>query len=443
MGGHDVCRGGVMETTYYDRALETADRAALERRQLGRLRELLATLLAQNPFYGPRLRAAGIARPEDVGSLADLPRLPFTRKHELAADQEAHPPYGSNLSYPVGTFTRLHQTSGTTGRPLRLLDTPASWDWWLRCWGHVYRGAGVGPDDRIFCAFSFGPFIGFWTAFEAGQQLGALTIAGGGQTSEQRLQIIRDNEATVLVCTPTYALRLAEVAREGGLDVSGSSIRATIHAGEPGASIPSTKQRIEELWGAKCYDHAGATEVGAFGFECQAQSGGIHVNEGEFIVEVLDPDTQQPSDDGELVITNLGRHGNPVLRYRTGDHVKLQAGECPCGRTFRRFEGGLLGRVDDMLTVRGVNVFPSAIENLVRRHPAVDEFAVDVYQERSMDEMELQVEVSGAAPEAVCEAVAREVWVALGFRPRVRLVPAGSLPRFELKARRVRDRRVP
>jgi phenylacetate-CoA ligase len=305
----------------------------------------------------------------------------------------------------------------------------------------VYRGAGIGPDDRIFAAFSFGPFIGFWTAFEAGQKLGALTIAGGGQTSEQRIQMILDNEATVLVCTPTYALRLAEVAREQGVDASQLSIRATIHAGEPGASIPSTKQRIEELWGAKCYDHAGATEVGAFAFECQAQPGGNHANEAEFLIEVLDPVTQQPADDGELVITNLGRLGSPVLRYRTGDRVKLQPGECSCGRTFRRFEGGILGRVDDMLTVRGVNVFPSAIENLVRRHAAVDEFAVMVFRERSMDEMELQVEVTGAEPQTVCEAVAREVWVALGFRPRVRHVAAGTLPRFELKARRVRDER--
>jgi phenylacetate-CoA ligase len=430
-----------VETTYYDRARETADRATLEAHQLARLHALLDVLLAQNPFYGPRLRAAGITRPDAIASLADLPRIPFTRKQDLVADQDAHPPYGTNLTYPLAAYTRLHQTSGTTGRPLRLLDTPESWNWWLRCWGHVYRGAGVGPEDRIFCAFSFGPFIGFWTAFEAGQQLGALMIAGGGQTSEQRLQMLLDNAATVLVCTPTYALRLAEVAREQGIDVSRSAIRATIHAGEPGASIPSTKRRIEELWGAKCYDHAGATEVGAFGFECQAQPGGIHVNEAEFIVEVIDPQTGAPADDGELVLTNLGRLGSPVLRYRTGDHVRLQPGACPCGRTFRRLEGGLLGRVDDMLTVRGVNVFPSALENLVRRHPAVAEFAVEVYQERAMDELELQLEVTGAPPEAVCEAVAREVWVALGFRPRVRPVPTGSLPRFELKARRVRDRR--
>jgi phenylacetate-CoA ligase len=430
-----------VDTTFYDQALETADRAALEAHQLARLRALLDTLLAQNPFYGPRLRAAGLTAGADLATLADLPRLPFTRKAELVADQEAHPPYGTNLSFPLAAYTRLHQTSGTTGRPLRLLDTPESWDWWLRCWCHVYRGATVGPDDRIFAAFSFGPFIGFWTAFDAGQKLGALMIAGGGQTSEQRLQTIFDTQATVLVCTPTYALRLAEVAREQGLDVSRSSIRATVHAGEPGASIPSTKARIEELWGARCYDHAGATEVGAFGFECQAQPGGIHANEAEFVVEVLDPDTQQPAAEGELVITNLGRLGSPVLRYRTGDRVRWQAAACPCGRTFRRLEGGILGRVDDMLTVRGVNVFPSAIENLVRRFSAVDEFAVEVYQERAMDEMELQLEVAAERPDEVCEAVAREVSVALGFRPRVRPVPAGTLPRFELKARRVRDRR--
>ncbi|HWP28696.1 MAG TPA: AMP-binding protein [Chloroflexota bacterium] len=431
-----------MEVTYYNPALETADRATLEAHQLTRLRSLLATLLARNPFYGPRLRAAGLRDAAEVRTLADLRHLPFTRKAELIADQEAHPPYGTNLTYPLTAYTRLHQTSGTTGRPLRILDTPSSWDWWLRCWGYVYRGAGVGPEDRIFCAFSFGPFIGFWSAFEAGQQLGALVLAGGGQSSEQRLQMIADNQATVLVCTPTYALRLAEVAREQGFDTRHSTIRATIHAGEPGANIPATKRRIEEAWGARCFDHAGATEVGAHSFECVAQPGGIHMNEAEFIFEVLDPQTDQPADEGELVITNLGREGMPVLRYRTGDRVKLQPGECPCGRTFRRLEGGILGRVDDMLTVRGVNVFPSAIENLVRRFTAVDEFVIEVYRERAMDELELQLEVVGEPPETVCEAVAREIWTALGFRPRVRAVPAGSLPRFELKARRVRDRRV-
>jgi phenylacetate-CoA ligase len=248
MGQPDARAGGAVETTYYDRTLETADRPTLEAHQVARLRNLLGTLLAHNPFYAPRLRAAGLASPEDLRALADLDRIPFTRKAELVADQETHPPYGSNLSFPLTAYTRLHQTSGTTGRPLRLLDTPESWDWWLRCWGHVYRGATVGPEDRIFAAFSFGPFIGFWSAFEAGQKLGALVIPGGGQTSEQRLQMIADNEATVLVCTPTYALRLAEVAREQGIDASRSSIRVTVHAGEPGASIPSTKRRIEELW---------------------------------------------------------------------------------------------------------------------------------------------------------------------------------------------------
>ncbi|MBX5490947.1 MAG: phenylacetate--CoA ligase family protein [Chloroflexi bacterium] len=429
-----------METAYYDRALETADRAALEGHQLARLRPLLDTLLAHNHFYGPRLRAAGLTSGADIRTLDDLRHLPFTHKHELVADQAAHPPYGSFHTYPPSAYTRLHQTSGTTGKPLRLADTPESWDWWLRCWGFVYRGAGVTTEDRVFCAFSFGPFIGFWAAFEGAQRLGAMVIAGGGQTSEQRLQMLLDNEVTVLVCTPTYALRLAEVAREQGIDPSATPVRLTIHAGEPGANIPSTKQRIERAWGARCIDHAGATEVGAHSFEAVEEPGGIYVNEAEFILEVLDPATGAPADEGELVLTNLGRVGCPVLRYRTGDRVRV-ARDHRGTRAFRWLEGGILGRVDDMLTVRGVNVFPSAIENLVRRFGEVDEFAVEVYQERAMDELELQLEVARGEPQVICEAVAREVWVALGFRPRVRAVPVGSLPRFELKARRVRDRR--
>jgi phenylacetate-CoA ligase len=430
-----------VDVSYADRALETADRATLEAHQLRRLQALLGLLLAQNPFYGARLRAAGLTTAAELTSLRDLARLPFTGKAELVADQEAAPPYGTNLTYPLAAYTRLHQTSGTTGRPLRILDTPEGWDWWLRCWGYVYRGAGVGPDDRVFCAFSFGPFIGFWSAFEGGQRLGALMVPGGGQTSEQRLQLLADTRATVLVCTPTYALRLAEVAREQGLDPSAWHVRVTIHAGEPGASIPSTKQRIEAAWGARCFDHAGATEVGAHSFECVAQAGGIHVNEAEFICEIVDPTTAAPADEGELVLTNLGRPGTPVLRYRTGDRVRRQPGACPCGRSFTRLAGGVLGRVDDMLTVRGVNVFPSAIENLVRRFPEVAEFAVEVYQERAMDELALRLEIVGAEPEVVCTAVARELWMTLGFRPRVEPAPPGSLPRFELKARRVHDHR--
>jgi phenylacetate-CoA ligase len=247
-------------------------------------------------------------------------------------------------------------------------------------------------------------------------------------------------EATVLICTPTYALRMAEAARAMGVDVAKSAVRLAIHAGEPGASIPSTRHRLEEAWGMEVFDHPGATEVGAWGFECQAHAG-VHLNEGEFIFEVLDPTTGQPASDGELVITNLGRAANPAIRYRTGDRVRLIHDRCACGRTFRRLEGGVIGRTDDMLIVRGVNLFPSAIENVVRRVDGIDEFAIELYRAQELDELEIRLETRLAETDALCRALERQEQVDLGFRPRVTLAPPGSLPRFELKARRVTDRR--
>jgi phenylacetate-CoA ligase len=412
----------------------------LERRQVDRLRAMLRELLASNRFYGAKLRAAGLSDAQDVRSLADLRQLPFTAKQELVDDQAAHPPYGTNLTYPLERYVRLHQTSGTTGNPLRWLDTAESWDWWARCWAAVYHGAGVTEADRVFFAFSFGPFIGFWSAWEGTRYVGAMAISGGAQTSEQRLDTLISNQATVICCTPSYALHLAEVARQKGVDIAGSTVQRLIVAGEPGARIPATKQRIEEAWGARLFDHTGATEVGAHGCQCAAQQG-VHLNEGEFIVEVIDPVTQELADEGELVITNLGRVGMPVIRYRTGDQVRLNREPCACGRTFVRMEGGIIGRIDDMLTVRGVNVFPSALEAIIRDFAEVDEYAVEVYRRAEMDEMEIKLEVSGPSPQTVADAVAQAIRNRLGLRATVTLAEPGSLPRYELKARRVVDRR--
>ena len=292
--------------------------------QLHRLREMLAPVLESNAFYKQKLTEAGVTHPNDVQSFADYQQLPFTTKEELSTDQVSHPPYGTNLTFPLERYTCLHRTSGTTGSPLRWLDTAESWDWWGKCWGEIYRAAGVTSADRLMIAFSFGPFIGFWSAYHGAQQLGALIIPNGGMTSDQRIRAMLSNDVTVLIATPTYALRLAEVAEQDGINLpEEASIRVTIHAGEPGASLSATKHRIESRWGARAYDHAGATEVGAWGVMCESQAG-VHLNEDEFICEVLDPETGNPSDEGELVITNLGRVGMPVIRYRTGDYVETQ-----------------------------------------------------------------------------------------------------------------------
>jgi phenylacetate-CoA ligase len=417
--------------------LETAERALLEEHQLARLQDGLQGIVPHNRFYTRKLQGESTAI--KLESLEQLALLPFTTKEELVADQEGHPPFGTNLTYALADYIRLHQTSGTTGRPYQVLDTQESWDWWAECWTSVYGAAGVSRADIVFLAFSFGPFIGFWSAYEGAKRLGALTVPGGGMDSPQRLRTILDTGATVLVCTPSYALRLAEVAREQGLDMRASSVRTTIHAGEPGASIPATRQRIEQAWGAKTYDHAGMTEMGAYGFTCAEQQG-LHVNESEFIAEILDPHTHQPvreGETGELVLTNLGRWGSPAIRYLTGDLVRHGGYRCACGRGYLFLPGGVLGRADDMLIVRGVNVYPSALANILHRFSEVQEYRIVVTSDGILDEIALQVE----CPAALTSTIQDALHIALNLRVPVEAVPPASLPRFELKARRVEDRR--
>jgi phenylacetate-CoA ligase len=430
------------DARFVDRTLETMAREDLRAYQWQRLVPVLARIGEANPFYRRTWDAAGVTVPRGAEDWDAFRRLPFTTKTELVEDQHAAQPFGTNLTYPLDRYVRLHQTSGTTGRPIRWLDTVESWDWWLRCWTFVYRAAGVGAGDRIFFAFSFGPFIGFWAGFDAARRIGALAIPGGGLDTPLRIRALMEARATVLVSTPSYALRLAEVARAEGIETASLGVRATIHAGEPGASIPSTKRRIEAAWGARCIDHTGLTEVGATGFTCPA--GALHLNESEFIAEVRDPAAGaiRPSGDGELVLTNLGRDGSPVIRYRTGDRVRLIDLPCACGRTFARLDGGVLGRVDDMLVVRGMNVFPSAIEDVVRRFDCVDEFRVEVRRQAEMAELRVVVEIDEAAWTAASIAATlgqlREALrVACGIRIEAAAVGAGSLPRFQLKAKRV------
>jgi phenylacetate-CoA ligase len=395
--------------------------------QLEKLRAGLGGVLRTNAFWRARLT--------DVGGWDDFERLPLTTKAELLEDQAAHPPFGTNLTHQVDQYTLLHQASGSSGaHPLRWLDTAESWEWWLRIWSdHIYPAAGVTGADRVFFAFSFGPFIGFWSAFGGAEKLGALAISGGAMTSEQRIRTVLELEATVLMSTPTYALRLADVARDIGLDPSSSKVRVTIHAGEPGASIPATRAAIEAAYSAACFDHTGMTELGPTGHSC-SQRDGIHLVESEFIFEVLDAGGHA-ADAGELVATNLGRWGMPLIRYRTGDSVAVSREPCSCGSPYMKLVGGILGRVDDMFTVRGVNLYPSQVEDIVRRHKQVTEFVIERRRIRQMDEVALVVEIDGS--DTSTERLEADLRQALGVRLECRVVPGGTLPRSELKAKRM------
>lgn len=434
-------------------------RREIEARQLEDLRTLLAELIPANKFYTRKLQDEGITF--DVASLNDFSvRFPFTTKVELSQDQLAHPPFGTNLTYPLERYTRFHQTSGTSGAPLRWLDTPESWDGMIASWLEVLRAAGVRTGDRMFFAFSFGPFIGFWLAFESAARLGCLCIPAGGLSSAARLRAIVSNGVTVVCCTPTYAIRLGEVAQDEMIDLSSSRVKKLIVAGEPGGSIPATRARIESLWaGAKVFDHHGMTEVGPVTYECPARPGVLHVIESAYLAEVIDPASGKPAlpgQTGELVLTTLDRMGSPLLRYRTGDLVKRAASvslagpssagkmpaarsdACRCGRYELALEGGILGRTDDMVIVRGVNVYPTAVEGLIRAFADVAEYRVHISEADALTEMHVEIEstLQCTDPAALAAQVEKAFEATLLLRVPVKAVSPGALPRFEMKGRR-------
>lgn len=421
-------------------------RATLDALKLARLRSLLHVILPGNAFYAAKL--ARVAEPAAIDSLDALTDWPFTFKDELveaagAAIASGRPATPGNLTYSVDRYVRYHQTSGTHGRPLPVYDTADDWRWWLDCWQVVLERGGVQAGDRVLVASSFGPYVGFWSAFEAAMSAGAMVIPAGGLGTVARLELLRTVGATVLVATPSYALHLAEVALERKIDTAGLPVRIVIVAGEPGGSSPAVRSRLAEAWGAAVLDHAGATEVGAWGVG-DRRGHGLDVIEPWFHPEFLAVETGQPAAAGdlaELVLTTLGRAGAPLIRYRTGDLVRprwpsdqeVAAGAVP----WVRLEGGVLGRADDMLIVRGVNIFPGAIDDIVRSFPEIVEYRLTVANRECLDTMLLEIEDHLNDP----GRVATELHLRLGLRVEVVTAPLGSLPRFEGKGRRIIDQR--
>ena len=403
---------------------------------------LVKEVLNSNPFYAHKLK--GILT---GGSFAELKeftsRVPTTSKHEVMKDRLANPPYGTNLTYPLENYARCHQTSGSTAMAIRWLDTKESWNSIVANWDPIFEAAGVTRADRFFFAFSFGPFLGFWSALEAVTQHGYFCLAGGGMSSAARLQAILDNGITVLCCTPTYAQHLGEVAKERKIDLSRGRVRLIVVAGEAGGSVPATRARIERLWpGATVFDHHGMTEVGPVTYQCPAGSGVLHVIESAYLAEVISPATGQPAnpgETGELVLTTLDRIASPLLRYRTGDAVKSGPRTvCACGRSELALHGGILGRSDDMVVVRGVNVYPALVEELVRGAPEVTEYRVQLDCRGTLAELLLQIEMAAECgdPSVVSERLRQASHAALNLRVSVQVLPQGSLPRFEMKANR-------
>src|SRR5881409_2510850 len=437
-----------MATRYLEPRLERASRAEMRRLQTRSLREQVSHAAARSPFYRRKLKAAGV-KPAAVRTLADLQRLPFTTKDELKDNQAARPPWADVLAVPLEDVLRIHMTSATTGRPLAFLDTKDDWYGFYHSYARALHAFGVRREDFVMAAFSYGPWIGYWSGFYAAQDLGCLVFPVGGLTTDQRIDALLSYPITVLGCTPSYALLLAEAAAKKGIDLAKQTkIRITWHTGEPGASIPATKAKIEAAFGARAFDLPGLTEIAAWGFECDARAGLTHVHEDYCYPEVLDEQGRPvgPGGRGELVLTSLYRKAMPLIRYRTRDLVQLADRRCPCGSTLVGFEGGVLARLDDMKKVRGIIVYPRRIEEIVRGHAGVDEFQIVFRRVDGLDDILVRIDPAPSLSRPECQGLCRVLEdglrVGLGIRVTVEPTEPGGLPRWDHKARRVKDERT-
>ena len=442
----------IARTPYWNPKNETLPKVQLRALQLAKLKLLVEHAWNDSPFHRRCYEQAGF-RPAQLETLDDLARLPFMTREEWMQCQAEKPLFGDLITRPREDAIRYHLTSGTSGRqPLRVLDSRKDWSWIGEMWCYGFWAFGVRPSDTVFFAFSYGSFIGFWGAHYGCEKMGCLVLPSGNMTTENRVKQIVEMGATVVCATPTYALRMGQVAQQMGIDLKkDGKVRRVIVSGEPAGSIPATKKLIEEMWGAKCGDTAGMTEIGTIMmYECEQQPGGTHIIEDHFIEEVLDPQTQEPvayGQRGERVVTSFGRGFIPLIRYRTKDLVeKVPHSTCSCGRTGDIYLGGILGRVDDMKLVRGTNVYPRAVEAIVREHQEIEEFQIILTRHDGLrDEITVEVELKPGA-DSHWPRIEKELGKGLadgheGLRFNVERAAVGKLPRFELKAKRLQDLR--
>jgi phenylacetate-CoA ligase len=435
----------MMDSPYCEEKLETAGRQDLEALQLSLFKRKMQYVYDNSPMYRRKYDQVGI-KPDDIGSLEDILRVPFTEKEDLRESQERHPPWGDFVCIPPEEGVRVFQTTGTTGVPVKIILNNNDWEkHFYRQFMHFMKGYGITSHDRLYVPFNYGLHIAWWGLQAAFERAGVMIIPGGGISSENRIKAMLEYNATVICGTPTYMLYLGQTASKMGLSLAETPIRILIVAGEPGANVPATKETLEKMWGAVCYDDIGSSEISNFGFECTRQNG-THIIESMFYVESLDPETLQPVTDGEvgeLVITNLITESMPLIRFRIKDLVRFDRSACDCGRSFLRLDGGILGRSDDMFQFAGINVFPSALENFIREIAEFSaEYQIHVPKQGSGNPLLIKVEPGGkeVSPEALQEARQRlieRVKLNMTITPRVEIVEMGELPRFEAKAKRV------
>ncbi len=435
---------------YWNPYLETLPQEQLEKLQLKKFRRIMRWAYDNSRFHRALYEDAGVV-PEDISTLVDVRKVPKVEKSMMQGIQRKEPfPYGDALCVPLDEVTEFRQTSGTTGRPVYQPDTWQDWEWWAECWAALLWAQGYRPHDRVFIPFGYNIFVAFWAGHYACEKIGCETVPGGVLDTSARILKMQELQATAMLATPTYVLGMAETAiKQLSLDPgSDLQIEKITCAGEPGALIPATKSRMEDAWKAKVYDHSGATEIGAWGFECSHQSGGLHVNEAMFLAEIEDPVSGEPVTEpgrrGKLVITALDRLAQPCIRFDSKDIVEWSDTTCDCGRTFRMAAGGVVGRADDITKVKGVLLAPTAIEDVVRSIPGLsDEYEVIVNKKGDIDTILLKVETAEPVSDtSELEAKLKtELRVKTNLGYKIEIHDFGTLTRYAVKAKRFKDLR--
>jgi len=431
--------------------LETLPQEKLQALQLKKFRRMVEWAYNNSPFYRRLYQEAGL-EPGDIKAFVDIQKVPKIEKGMMREVQQRDPfPYGDMMTVPLEQVTAFRQTSGTTGTPVYQADTWQDWEWWSESWCYILYAQGYRDTDRVFIPFGYNIFVAFWAGHYAAEKLGCEVVPGGVLDTQARILKMQELKCNAFMATPTYVLGMADTAiNKLGIDpIKDLNIQKITCAGEPGASIPTTKKRMEEAWGAKVYDHIGATEIGAWSYECTEQPGGLHINEAFFLVEIEDMETgeiiTEPGKDGKMVITALDRIAKPCIRFDSKDVIRWADHPCDCGRTFRLIDGGVVGRADDITKVKGVLLAPTAIEEVVRSIPELgDEYEVVVSKKGDIDNILLKVEIlpgKEADQESILFRLKDQLRVKTNLGYKIEVHPHESLPRYEVKAKRFKDLR--
>ena len=431
-----------MNNKYWSEEIETMPRKQLEQFQAERLRKTVEIAMGSE-FYAPILKQRGITL-ESIKSVNDINRFPFTTKNDLRSTY----PFGM-ASVPLSKVVRLHSSSGTTGNPTVILHTQRDIDQWADAMARSLYATGLRNTDIIQNTSGYGMFTGGLGIQYASERLGALTVPAGAGNSKRHVKFIMDFGTTALHCIPSYATRLAAVFEEMGINpATGTTVKTLIIGAEPHSE--AQRKRIEDIWGAKAYNNFGMSEMCGPGvaIECQEQNG-MHIWEDNYIVEIIDPVTLEPVPEGELgelVLTTLNREAMPLFRYRTRDLTRILTGDCPCGRTHKRL-ARFQGRSDDMIIVKGVNIFPIQIEKILMEFPELaSDYLITIETIEDNDEMTVDVELAQATDDFsllqnLTKEITRRLKDEILLTPKVHLVGKGIIPQSEGKAVRVKDLR--